>query len=143
MAVAVPGAKLVDEMRAALSYVDASAAERDYSAIMADYQEDLRGNCVYCNHCLPCPAGIDIGYTLRRLDAALPLASSGRRLSRREHKEKLEFYYGADSPNWRGYRTRTAPASACTECSVCEKRCPFEVQVIAKMRQAVELLESH
>jgi predicted aldo/keto reductase-like oxidoreductase len=33
-------------------------------------------------------------------------------------------------------------ASACTECNVCVERCPFEVDVIAKMRQAVELFEA-
>jgi predicted aldo/keto reductase-like oxidoreductase len=33
-------------------------------------------------------------------------------------------------------------ASAFTECGVCVERCPFEVDVIAKLRQAVELFEA-
>lgn len=33
-------------------------------------------------------------------------------------------------------------ASACTECGVCVERCPFEVDVIAKLRKAVELFET-
>lgn len=134
---AVPGAKNAEEMRAALSYVTASATERDYGSVLAEYQEELRGNCVYCNHCLPCPAGIDIGYTLRRLDTARLQRAGGRRLS--ERKERLEFYYGADAPSFRSYRADTVSASACTECGACESRCPFEVEVIAKMRQAAEL----
>jgi predicted aldo/keto reductase-like oxidoreductase len=32
-------------------------------------------------------------------------------------------------------------ASACTECGACMERCPFGVDAIAKMRQAVEWFE--
>jgi predicted aldo/keto reductase-like oxidoreductase len=32
-------------------------------------------------------------------------------------------------------------ASACVECGVCMERCPFGVEIIAKMREATALLE--
>ena len=32
-------------------------------------------------------------------------------------------------------------ASACVECGVCMERCPFDVDIIAKMREAAALLE--
>jgi predicted aldo/keto reductase-like oxidoreductase len=32
-------------------------------------------------------------------------------------------------------------ASACVECGVCVARCPFDVEIIAKMREAVEVFE--
>jgi hypothetical protein len=32
-------------------------------------------------------------------------------------------------------------ASACTECGVCEKRCPFAVPVVQRIRQAAEVFE--
>jgi predicted aldo/keto reductase-like oxidoreductase len=32
-------------------------------------------------------------------------------------------------------------ASACVECGVCMERCPFDVDIIAKMREAVALFE--
>jgi predicted aldo/keto reductase-like oxidoreductase len=32
-------------------------------------------------------------------------------------------------------------ASACIECGECVERCPFDVDVIARMRSAVELFE--
>jgi predicted aldo/keto reductase-like oxidoreductase len=31
--------------------------------------------------------------------------------------------------------------SACVECGVCLERCPFDVEIIAKMREAAMLLE--
>ena len=32
-------------------------------------------------------------------------------------------------------------ASACVECGVCLERCPFDVEIIAKMREAAEVFE--
>jgi predicted aldo/keto reductase-like oxidoreductase len=32
-------------------------------------------------------------------------------------------------------------ASACIECGVCAERCPFDVETIAKMREAAALFE--
>ena len=32
-------------------------------------------------------------------------------------------------------------ASACVECGVCMERCPFDVEIIAKMREAATVLE--
>jgi predicted aldo/keto reductase-like oxidoreductase len=32
-------------------------------------------------------------------------------------------------------------ASACVECGVCEERCPFDVEIIAKMREAAAVFE--
>ena len=32
-------------------------------------------------------------------------------------------------------------ASECTECGVCVERCPFDVDVIAKIRKAVDIFE--
>ena len=40
------------------------------------------------------------------------------------------------------YDALLAQASACTECGVCTERCPFGVDVIPRMRQAIELFES-
>ncbi|MHB0874483.1 MAG: aldo/keto reductase [Anaerolineae bacterium] len=139
VATVAAGAKNLAEMQAALHYVDATDEERDYGAIIATYQEDLRGNCVYCNHCLPCPSGIDIGYTLRRLDALTPHYRDGVRISRRARSQQLDFYYGADKPTSAAFDRKAAGPETCTECGACARRCPFDVDVVAKMKQAVEV----
>lgn len=83
--------------------------------------QGLAGHRVRCNHCLPCPAEIDIGRTI--------------------------LYVGFSQ--WEGvtdwlrawYDDLPARASACIECGLCVERCPFGVDVIAKMREAVRLFE--
>lgn len=98
----------------ALHFFRATEQEKDYSFIAHTQQKELMGSCVYCNHCMPCPVGIDIGATHKYLDLHL----AGDKLAK-EH-------YSAMAKN----------ASDCIECGVCEKRCPFGVNVREKMKQA-------
>ena len=42
------------------SYCQSSEAERDYSAIADAPSFQMQGQCMYCNHCQPCPSGIDV-----------------------------------------------------------------------------------
>jgi hypothetical protein len=114
----VPGCKNANEMRAALAYLDASDEEKDYSAIDANAMWKLRGSCMYCNHCLPCPEAIDIAVTTRITDTAS---------------------YSMDGIVTAQYNALAIQASACTECGVCTDRCPFGVDVVSNMKRAVEL----
>ena len=43
-----------------LRFYEASEAERDYSVIGSLEMDNITDACIYCNHCQPCPAGIDI-----------------------------------------------------------------------------------
>jgi predicted aldo/keto reductase-like oxidoreductase len=40
-----------------------------------------------------------------------------------------------------GYAEFPVKASACVECGVCMERCPFGVEIIGKMREAVAVCE--
>ena len=113
VAAAIPGMKNADELRAALRLLEASPEEKDYSAALAASQWNIGGACMYCNHCLPCPAGIDVAETLRLVDAA--------------HQELTPVLREA-------YQQLAANASACLACGDCMARCPFQVDVAAKMR---------
>ncbi|MBN1399941.1 MAG: aldo/keto reductase [Anaerolineae bacterium] len=114
----VPGCKDLEELAAAQAYWEASFEERDFSALLADLQPHVRSECVYCNHCLPCPAHIDIGQSLRLLD----IASNG-----------------GQSDVQAAYHALEANAEDCIACGACEERCPFGVPVIARMRAAAAL----
>lgn len=116
----VPGPKNVEELRATLHYLAATDQERDYDSAIANMHHDLAGHCVYCNHCLPCPQSIDIGQTILRVDFAQAGVT-----------DELSAWYDI----------LEVRASECNECGVCMERCPFDVDVIAKMRRAVELFE--
>lgn len=115
VATAVPGCKSLAEVAAALSFLSASTADRDFSAILADFAEPVSGECVYCNHCMPCPAGIDVGATIRLLESAAWL----------DPKEVAA-----------GYRALPASPADCSDCGLCAERCPFGVDAPAKILQA-------
>ncbi len=133
---AVPGVKNLKQLRAALHYVDAPDDERDYAPVLAAFQQDLEGNCVYCNHCMPCAVGIDIGRTLERLDLSLAKEAAGRKRLR----ERLNRYCPGRIRPAR-LQVKSAPAASCIECGECTERCPFGVDVVAKMKRAAELFE--
>jgi len=104
-----------------LKYLDAGEDERDYSAVLKDYQGSLKGSCVYCNHCLPCPSTINIAAVNKYLDIAV-LNESSIPPSVTSHYRDLEHR-----------------AAECTACGNCEKRCPFSVPVVQNMKRAAAL----
>jgi predicted aldo/keto reductase-like oxidoreductase len=117
---AVPGPKNAQEWRATLHYLEATDEQKDYRSILGDLHDRLAGQCVYCHHCLPCPEGIEIGWVIWHVDQ-----TPGRDIN-----QVKEWYSGFP-----------VKASACVECGVCVERCPFEVDIVAKMREAVEVFE--
>lgn len=116
----VPGAADPEQLAADLAYFSATAAEKDFSAAIAASRWNYRGACMYCSHCQPCTAGIDIAEVNKLLD----LAAAGA----------LEEAGAA-------YRQLEVKASACQECAECLKRCPFGIEVIERMQAAVALFE--
>lgn len=132
----VPGLKNTKQLEEVLHFLEADNAEKDFTSVITEFQEDLEGNCVYCNHCLPCPVNIDIGRTIRMLDKALQDADTYKAI-----RGKINFYYpGRIRASRNVSKEHSAKASACNECGVCMERCPFEVDVISKMKQAEQIL---
>ena len=72
------------------------------------------GICVYCNHCQPCPAGLDVGLINKYYD----LAQTGDALAARPLRATS------------GARRRT-----CVACGHCNRRCPFDVDQVSRMRE--------
>ena len=90
-----------------------SEEELDYSIIGSFAPPEASGKCVYCNHCEPCPAGIDIGAVNKFYD----LARIGDDMAR-EH-----------------YRALEKNASDCINCGHCNSRCPFSVDQMSRMQE--------
>jgi len=116
----VPGAANLEELNDCLAYYKATDEECDYSKLVKDFNEYTTGECVYCNHCQPCQADIDIGPMFRLFDSA-------------QYEKTTELQ--------QQYEAMDAKASACIECGDCEERCPFDVKVIDKMREVVAFFE--
>ena len=126
IATAVPGPRDADQMHQALSYLTASAEEKRSTPLHEELKHWLRGQCVRCKHCLPCPQEINIPAVIINL-------------------EYVEFYSGSrwsEQFNRELYARRPAKGSDCTECGVCLERCPFDVDIIGKMHRAVEVFET-
>jgi predicted aldo/keto reductase-like oxidoreductase len=135
VATVVPGVRSTSELDAALVYLKASVRDRAYRKILKDCREELKGNCVYCNHCLPCPQGIDIARVLSRLDRiqAGKKAAALRNRTNYYHPGRLRLMR---SINFKGLSGRP---DKCNECGACVKRCPFGVDIVGKMKQAANL----
>ena len=116
----VIGVKNVEELRAATYYWEASEEEKNFKVVLENIQHYLVGDCVYCNHCLPCPENINIGLMIHVADT---------------------YQYFPKDEIRAEYEAFAVKASACIACGECMERCPFNVDVIARMRQVVEYLE--
>lgn len=109
----LPGIRNVEDVKELLGFFDASLEERDYSILGTFTPKEAEGNCVYCNHCQPCPQGVNVGLINKYYD----LAMAGDSMAA-DHYEKLE-----------------KKASDCTSCGHCDRRCPFHVAQTSRMKQ--------
>lgn len=101
------------DLKRILDFCNAMPEEKDYSVIGSFAPQDATGKCVYCNHCQPCPAGLDVGLINKYYD----LARSGDELARSH------------------YETLAVKAEACVRCGHCNSRCPFHVDQMARMHE--------
>lgn len=120
VAAVMVGCKSREELEAALSWCDASSEERDYASVMTKLDQfSWKGHCMYCGHCAPCTASIDIAavnkfYNLTVAQGEIPETV-------REHYHALPHH-----------------ASECIGCGACEVRCPFGVEIVGAMHRAAE-----
>lgn len=141
VATTVPGVKNAKQLDGALRYFKSSAKEHNFNTVIKGFQEELEGNCLYCNHCLPCPAEIDIAKVILMVDRKSCEASEHPAENYIALKERRNFYSpGRIRPSSSRFKNLSLKASECTECGACMERCPFNVDIISKMKQAVELL---
>ena len=110
-----------EHVDAAVAYETAAEEERDYASVLAKAPHHAYGGqCTYCGHCAPCPAGIDIAmvnklYDLASMQGEVPATV-------RAH-----------------YQALSATAADCIACGGCETRCPFGVPVVERMEKAKKL----
>lgn len=109
----LPGVRSLRDVEEILSFVDATPEKRDYSVLGEFTPAEAIGTCVYCNHCLPCPANINVGLVNKYYD----LTRAGDSLAA-EH-----------------YRQLSVGADACMQCGHCESRCPFHVKQESRMEE--------
>ena len=109
----LPGMASVEQVEDLLGFFDADDSEKDYSIVATFGPAESRGKCVYCNHCKPCPVGLDIGLINKYYD-----------LSRVGDDMAREHYLGLEKN-----------ASDCIGCGHCNSRCPFGVDQVSRMQE--------
>lgn len=114
----------VEHVAAAVAYETATEEEKDYASVLAGApRHAYHGQCTYCGHCAPCPAGIDIAMVNKLYDLAV---------MQEELPATIRAHYTGLSVN----------AAACIGCRGCETRCPFGVPVAERMEKAKALFAS-
>lgn len=111
----VPGFASVDELNQSLAWLTATEEERDFSQIDDSLVGKFQNQCMYCNHCQPCPRKIDIAEVTKLADMA---------------------GHGVSDELTRRYSALSVPASKCIHCGACTKRCPFGIDAERNMRRA-------
>ena len=107
-----------EHVDAAVAYETATMEEKDYASVLAKApRHGYYGQCTYCGHCAPCPAGIDIAMVNKLYDLAL---------MQEQVPDSLKAHY----------RQLSANADACVGCRSCESRCPFGVKIAQRMEKA-------
>ncbi len=108
----LPGVRNCEDLKDILGFITASPEERDYSVLGTFAPQEAEGVCVYCNHCQPCPAGLDVGLINKYYDLSL----AGDELAK-SHYANLD-----------------KKAGNCIGCGHCDKRCPFHVEQSQRMK---------
>lgn len=115
------GAKTVDELKEAAAYSDLPESEKEFAGVLANAPAHrFSDRCMYCGHCAPCSAGIDIALVNKLTDLCEVQG---------EIPETVREHYAALS----------AKAGGCIACGKCEKNCPFGVHIIEHMKKAVSI----
>ncbi|MDR2406712.1 MAG: aldo/keto reductase [Bacteroidales bacterium] len=117
------GMQSAKEIAEALQYETMKEREKDFSFILKlDPKYNNRGQCVYCNHCLPCPSHINIAHVNKCIDLVDTEDTIPKMVLER-------------------YRSFKVKADSCVACGACEKRCPFNVKIMERMNKAKTLFE--
>lgn len=115
------GCHSIAEIDKLMRYYEVSKEEKDYSGVLAQAEKfQLKGNCMYCGHCAPCTVGINVADIHKYLNLALAQQEVPETVA--DHYKLLEHH-----------------ASECVACGSCEKNCPFGVEIIQRMKKAVEV----
>ncbi|WP_326911444.1 aldo/keto reductase [Sedimentibacter sp. MB31-C6] len=122
--VAIPGMDSVEQVskNASIGEKISPLTEEEKKEIKKEIEDLGNEFCRRCGYCKPCPEGIDIpnvfifeGYVTR---------------------------YNLEEYGKSRYETLPVKADACVRCRKCEKKCPYNLPIVEKLKHAVKTFEN-
>ncbi|MFO7956847.1 MAG: aldo/keto reductase [Candidatus Brocadiia bacterium] len=99
-----------------------SQEDQDKIKAAVEERKKLAGlYCTGCNYCMPCPAGVDIPANFEALN--------------------LERVFGLSDHARSKYRSLSGKAALCRLCGKCVEECPQELDIPARLAEAVAVLD--
>lgn len=121
--VVIVGCHSPQEVLEAVKHQQLDEKEKSYAHIFAAGTAiSMTGKCMYCNHCQPCPAHLDIAAITKFLDLAAQQETVPDTV--------MEHYWSL-----------SATAEDCLICGRCEPNCPFGVNIRENMKKAREMFK--
>lgn len=124
VACVLAGARTKGQLMEAAGYPELPPEKKDFAALLGSTPAHrFTDKCMYCGHCAPCTAGIDIALVNKFAD-----------LCEAQHTvpETVREHYNA----------LAVKADSCVKCGACEKRCPFGVKVMEHMQRTCEIFSA-
>lgn len=122
VSVCIPGMESIKQIiqNTSIDTYDLDEREEEYIRSMKEKMD--KDFCHRCGYCLPCAKGIDIPSCFMFYG----------------------YYERYGLGNWAEsrYNAMKIKASECIECGLCEKRCPYNLKIIEKLKKVVEAFEN-
>lgn len=95
--------------------------------VVSAINSGMKVGCTGCGYCMPCPKGVDIPGTF---------AAYNRRYTEGRFWSLVDYFMCT------ALRKNSTAASNCIGCGKCEKHCPQNIEIRAKLKEAEKTLET-
>ncbi len=109
---------------------------KEIDTLMKDAPELGDYVCRQCNKCMPCEYGVDITENFRLEGIFDRQMTNGEVEDSAKYalSERLKHWFRTQDMAKEGYKELVGKASDCTECGECLSKCPYNIDIIKKLK---------